>query len=106
MQEMTLDEYEKLMEEKNASLNKPAPKKADKADMKEFEGMTAYTRKVSTSPHPTPLCSAISSVAGGESVEKTGVAPPPSLYSALELSLDFVGLLRTLRTMRATTTWS
>lgn len=47
VQEMTLDEYEKLMEEKNASLNKPAPKKADKADMKEFEGMTAYTRKVS-----------------------------------------------------------
>ena len=45
VQEMSLDEYEKLMEEKNASLNKPAPKKADKADMKEFEGMTAYTRK-------------------------------------------------------------
>ena len=49
-QEMTLDEYEKLMEEKNANLNKAPPKKSAKADMKEFEGMTAYTRKVSRSP--------------------------------------------------------
>lgn len=45
-QEMTLDEYEKLMEEKNANLNKAPPKKSAKANMKEFEGMTAYTRKV------------------------------------------------------------
>ena len=43
---MTLDEYEKLMEEKNANLNKAPPKKSTKADTKEFEGMTAYTRKV------------------------------------------------------------
>ena len=48
MQEMTLDEYEKMMEEKNANLNKAPAKKAAKADMKEFEGMTAYTRKVGT----------------------------------------------------------
>ena len=45
---MTLDEYEKMMEEKNANLNKAPTKKAAKADMKEFEGMTAYTRKVGT----------------------------------------------------------
>ena len=45
---MTLDEYEKMMEEKNANLNKAPAKKAAKADMKEFEGMTAYTRKVGT----------------------------------------------------------
>ena len=50
LQEMTLDEYEKLMEEKNANLNKAPPKKSAKArPMKEFEGMTAYTRKVSIS---------------------------------------------------------
>jgi hypothetical protein len=45
-QEMTLDEYEKMMEEKRANLNKPAAPKAAAADAKAFEGMKAYTRKV------------------------------------------------------------
>lgn len=45
MQEMTLDEYEKLREEKRANLNKPASKAAT-VDPKAFEGMKAYTRKV------------------------------------------------------------
>ncbi len=43
---MTLDEYEKMMEEKRANLNKPAAPKAAAADAKAFEGMKAYTRKV------------------------------------------------------------
>ena len=60
-QEMTLDEYEKLMEEKNANLNKAPPKKSAKADMKEFEGMTAYTRKViSRSPRASHMAGLLS----------------------------------------------
>lgn len=49
LQEMTLDEYEKLIKEKNANLNKAPPAKSAQADPKDFAGMTAYTRKVSTS---------------------------------------------------------
>ena len=45
-QEMTLDEYEKVMEEKRANLNKPAAPKPTTSDKKAFEGMKAYTRKV------------------------------------------------------------
>jgi hypothetical protein len=45
LQEMTLDEYEKLFAEKRANLNKPAAK-ATAVDPKAFEGMKAYTRKV------------------------------------------------------------
>lgn len=47
-QEMTLDEYEKMMEEKRANLNKPAANKAAPADPNAFEGMKAYSRKVCT----------------------------------------------------------
>jgi hypothetical protein len=52
---MTLDEYEKMLEEKRATLNKPAAKVA-KADLKDFEGMKAYTRKVCASCLPL-ICS-------------------------------------------------
>ena len=41
---MTLDEYEKLQEEKRANLNKK-PATAVKVDTKAFEGMKAYNRK-------------------------------------------------------------
>lgn len=41
---MTLDEYEKLMEEKRANLNKKVATET-KVDPKAFEGMKAYTRK-------------------------------------------------------------
>lgn len=53
-QEMTLDEYEKLREEKRANLNKPASKAAT-VDPKAFEGMKAYTRKVRRSTPPLQL---------------------------------------------------
>ena len=52
LQEMTLDEYEKLIKEKNTNLNKAPPAKSAQADPKEFAGMTAYTRKVCTSFGP------------------------------------------------------
>lgn len=41
---MTLDEYEKLQEEKKTNLNKK-PATAVKVDTKAFEGMKAYNRK-------------------------------------------------------------
>lgn len=41
---MTLEEYEKLREEKRAGLNKKASSEV-KADPKAFEGMKAYSRK-------------------------------------------------------------
>ena len=47
---MTLDEYEKLREEKRANLNKPPPSKAATVEPKAFEGMKAYTRKVRHTP--------------------------------------------------------
>lgn len=42
--EMTLDEYEKLMNEKRGNLKKK-PGSEPKADPKAFEGMKAYSRK-------------------------------------------------------------
>ena len=45
-QEMSLEEYEKLLAEKRANLNKKPAAKAFKADPKEFEGMKSYSREV------------------------------------------------------------
>jgi len=45
MQEMTLDEYNKQLEEKRAGLNKKPSGGEVKADPKAFEGMKSYTRK-------------------------------------------------------------
>lgn len=42
--EITLEEYEKMMEEKRANLNKK-PSTEAKADPNAFDGMKAYTRK-------------------------------------------------------------
>lgn len=67
---MTLDEYEKLMEEKNANLNKAPPKKSAKADPKDFAGMTAYSRKVSMSLDLTALCAWYAPYAGDLPVHK------------------------------------
>ena len=43
---MSLEEYEKLLAEKRANLNKKPAAKAFKADPKEFEGMKSYSREV------------------------------------------------------------
>lgn len=45
-QEMSLEEYEKVLAEKRANLNKKPAAKAFKADPKEFEGMKSYSREV------------------------------------------------------------
>jgi hypothetical protein len=44
-QEMTLDEYEKILEERRANLNKVTPKKPYKVDEKEFKGLKIHTKK-------------------------------------------------------------
>lgn len=87
-QEMTLDEYEKMMEEKRANLNKPAAPKPTSSDEKAFEGMKAYTRKVRN-------------VSG----QHTGCTCKASLY-LLELTVGSVTrVLQMFRTWTRLTTW-
>ena len=81
---MTLDEYEKLMEEKNANLNKAPPKKSAKADPKDFAGMTAYTRKVSMASASATLSAPNGLLHIGElPAKRTPTVDAPDLYSAL-----------------------
>lgn len=53
---MSLEEYEKVLAEKRANLNKKPAAKAFKADPKEFEGMKSYTREVHVPPIAKPTC--------------------------------------------------
>lgn len=88
-EEMTLEEYEKLREEKRANLNKKPAAVEVKADPKDFEGMTAYVRKSNEPENDLELTTkkTIGNRKGGL-VEKTRKEVSPFLLRT-EQSLDW-----------------